>query len=150
VRTFLLIMTIVGGLFSLGAAVWVVLLAKRARWRQRNLARLADQYVHELRLHSQAYQDYGNRLAAHQRGQGLRPTPPFGGMDHDAHSAQVTTEHFERIRKRTGRDPLREESDKDVDAEVLAGLTRPAIVAGVGVILSTVAGAWSLYLPPDL
>jgi len=71
-------------------------------------------------------------------------------MDHDAHSAQVTTEHFERIRKRTGRDPLREESDKDVDAEVLAGLTRPAIVAGVGVILSTVAGAWSLYLPPDL
>ena len=38
VRTFLLIMTVVGGLLSLGAAVWVALLARRARWRQRNLA----------------------------------------------------------------------------------------------------------------
>ena len=144
---FLLIMTVVGGLLSLGAASWVALLAKRARWRPHNLARLVDQYVHKLGLHDEAYREHGNRLARHEAGQGPLPTPPFGGMDRDAHYWQVTAEHEKRVRKRTGH--LWEASDRDVDAEVVAELMRPAIMAGLGVILSTVAGAWSLYLPPN-
>ncbi len=89
-RTFLLIMTVVGGLLSLGAAVWVALLARRARWRQRNLAFVFDEYDCDLQRHSREYQDYGNQLALHEAGQGPRPTPPFGGMDQKLHYDQIT------------------------------------------------------------
>jgi hypothetical protein len=54
VRTILLIMTIVGGLLTLVAAGWVAVLSRRDRWLKRNLARLADQNVDDLREHSQA------------------------------------------------------------------------------------------------
>jgi hypothetical protein len=150
VRTLLLIMTVVGGLLSLTAAGWVGWLAWRARWRQRNLARLGDLYVEELKRHSRAYQDYGNRLAEHEAGRSPRPVPPFGGMDQKAHEDQVHAEHFERLRKRTGREPLQPGTDREVGGEVLAELIGPAVVGGVGIVLSTVAGAWSLYLPPNL
>jgi hypothetical protein len=118
--------------------------------RQRNLARLGDLYVEELKRHSRAYQDYGNRLAEHEAGRSPRPVPPFGGMDQKAHEDQVHAEHFERLRKRTGREPLQPGTDREVGGEVLAELIGPAVVGGVGIVLSTVAGAWSLYLPPNL
>ena len=143
-------MTVVGGLLSLTAAGWVGWLAWRARWRQRNLARLGDLYVEELKRHSRAYQDYGNRLAEHETGRSPRPVPPFGGMDQKAHEDQVHAEHFERLRKRTGREPLQPGTDREVGGEVLAELIGPAVAGGVGIVLSTVAGAWSLYLPPNL
>jgi uncharacterized iron-regulated membrane protein len=43
VRMFLLIMTIVGGLLALVAAVWVAVLSGRDRWLRRNLYRLGDE-----------------------------------------------------------------------------------------------------------
>jgi hypothetical protein len=106
VRTLLGIMTIVGGLLSLVAAVWVARLSRKDRWLQRDLARLGDQYARELKLHSEAFQAFGNRLAEHQRGQGRASVPPFGGMDESAHYELVTAEHLQRIQARTGRDPM--------------------------------------------
>jgi hypothetical protein len=150
VRTLLLIMTIVGGLLSLVAAGWVARLSRKGRWLQRNLYRLGDQYAHELKLHSQEYQAYGNRLADHQRGHGPAPVPPFGGMNEKDHYDLVTAEHFQRLKARTGRDPMQPESDKDVHRDVLDQLYRPALLAGLGVLLSMIASAGSLYLPPNV
>lgn len=126
-------------------------LSRRDRWLKRNLYRLGDEYTYELRRHSQAYQAYGNQRAERQRtGQGPVPVPPFGGMDENAHYEQLTVEHFRRVQARTGRDPLQPESDKDVHRDVLDKLYRPAVLAGLGVLLSTIASALSLYLPPNL
>ncbi len=150
VRTFLLIMTMVGGMLALVAAGWVAWLSRKDRWLKRNLYRLGDQYTHELKLHSQAYQAYGNRLADHQRGQGRAPVPPFGGMDEKAHEELVFADHLRRLQARTGRDPMQPESDKDMHRDVLDGLYRPALLAGLGVLLSTTASALSLYLPPNV
>jgi hypothetical protein len=151
VRTFLLIMTIVGGLLALVAAVWVAVLSRRDRWLQRNLYRLGDKYQRELILHSRAYQAYKNQRAERERtGQGPIPVAPFGGMDEKAHQEQLFAEHVQRVKARTGRDPLRPESDKDVHRDVIDKLYRPALLAGLGVLLSTIASALSLYLPPDV
>ena len=49
-----------------------------------------------------------------------------------------------------GRDPLQPESDDDVHRDVLGKLIRPALLAGLGVMLSTIASAASLYLPPNV
>jgi hypothetical protein len=149
VRTFLLIMTIVGGLLTLVAAVWVARLSIRDRWLKRNLYRVGDQYAHELKLHSQAYQAYHNQRNDLQRtGQGPVPVPPFGGMDEKAHEDQVHAENVRRIQARTGRDPLQPENDREVHRDVLDKLYRPALLAGLGVLISTIASALSLYLPP--
>ena len=43
VRTFLLIMTIVGGLLALVAAGWVARVSIRDRWLKHGLSRLGDQ-----------------------------------------------------------------------------------------------------------
>ena len=91
-----------------------------------------------------AVTDYGNRLADHERGHGPAPVPPFGGMDERAHYDLVFAEHVRRVQARTGRDPMQPESDKDVHRDVLSELYRPALLAGPGVLLSTVAGAISL------
>ena len=149
VRTLFLIMTIVDGLLSLVAAGWVTWLSRKDRWLERNLYRLCDDYVHELKLDSQAYQAYGNPLAEHQRGQGSAPVPPFGGMHERAHYDLVTAEHVRRVQARTGRDPRQPDSDKDVHRDVLSELYRPALLAGLGVLLSTIASAGSLYPPPN-
>jgi hypothetical protein len=151
VRTILLMMTIAGGLLALIAASWVAVLSRRDRWLKRNLERVGDQYVHELKLHSQAYQAYGNQRADRERtGQGPIPVPPFGGMDEKAHYDLVSAEHVRRIQARTGRDPSQPESDKDVHRDVLDKLYPPALLAGLGVLLSTIASALSLYLPPNV
>ena len=151
VRTFLLIMTIVGGLLALVAAGWVAELSRRDRWLKHNRYRLGDQYQHELILHSQAYQAYGNQRAERQRtGQGPVPVPPFGGMDEKAHEEQLFAEHCQRVQARTGRDPRQQESDKDVHRDVLYKLLWPARLAGLGVLLSTIASALSLYLLPNV
>ena len=97
VRTFLLIMTIVGGLLALVAAGWVARLSAVDRRRKRSLYRLGDQYGRELMLHSRKYQAYGNQLDRHRRGEGLAPVPPFGGMDEKAHSDLVTAEYLRRV-----------------------------------------------------
>jgi hypothetical protein len=149
VRVFLLIMTIVGGLLALFAAVWVAELSRRKRWLERNLYRLGDEYAYELRRHSKAYQDYKNQRNERQRtGQGPVPVPPFDGMDEKAHEELLFAEHCQRVQARTGRDPRQPESDKDVRREVLGGLLWPARLAGLGVVVSTTASALSLYLPP--
>jgi hypothetical protein len=151
VRTILLIMTIVGGLLALAAAVWVAVLSKRDRWLKRNLYRLGDEYQRDLILHSRKYQAYGNQRAERDRtGQGPVPVAPFGGMDEKAHYDQLTAEHFRRVQARTGRDPRQPEIDKDVHRDVLYGLYWPARLAGLGVLLSMIASALSLYLPPDV
>jgi hypothetical protein len=151
VRTILLIMTIAGGLLALIAAGWVAVLSRRDRWLKRNFYRLGDQYAHELKLHSQAYQAYGNQRAGRERtGQGPIPVPPFGGLDQKAHEEQIFADHVRRIQARTGRDPLQPESDKDVHRDVLEELYQPALLAGLGVVLSTIASAVSLYLPPNV
>jgi FtsZ-interacting cell division protein ZipA len=151
VRTILLIMTIVGGLLALMAAIWVAKRSSSKRWRKRNLARLADENVRDLKLHSLAYQAYGNQRAERTRtGQGPVPVKPFGGMDEQAHLDQVNDEYFRRIQARTGRDPMQPENDQDVHREVLDELFWPALLAGLGVVVSTTASALSLYLPPDL
>src|SRR5688500_151898 len=81
VRTILLIMTILGGLLTLAVAFWVAELSRRDRWLNRNLARLADENVDELKLHSRTYQDYKNQLNHRlATGQGPVPVKPFGGM----------------------------------------------------------------------
>jgi hypothetical protein len=49
-----------------------------------------------------------------------------------------------------GRDPQQPESDNDVHRDVLDKLYRPAVLAGVGVVLSMIASAASLYLPPNV
>jgi hypothetical protein len=71
-------------------------------------------------------------------------------MDEKAHQEQLFAEHVQRVKARTGRDPLRPESDKDVHRDVIDKLYRPALLAGLGVLLSTIASALSLYLPPDV
>jgi hypothetical protein len=71
-------------------------------------------------------------------------------MDENAHYGQVTAEYFRRVQARTGRDPSLPESDKDVHRDVLDELFRPALLAGLGVLLSTIASALSLYLPPSV
>jgi hypothetical protein len=45
---------------------------------------------------------------------------------------------------------LQPESDKDVHRDVLEELYQPALLAGLGVVLSTIASAVSLYLPPNV
>jgi hypothetical protein len=45
---------------------------------------------------------------------------------------------------------LQPESDKEVHRDVLYGLLWPAVLAGVGVLFSTIASALSLYLPPNV
>jgi hypothetical protein len=151
VRTFLLIMTIVGGLLGLVAAIWVAELSTRERWLRRNLDRLTDEYVRELEVHTRAYQAYKNQRAERQRTvQGPAPVEPFGGMDEQAHYDQVTADYGERVQARTGRDPWQPEGDKDVHRDVLEKLIRPALLAGLGVVLSTIASAASLYLPPNV
>jgi hypothetical protein len=151
VRTFLLIMTILGGLFTLVAAVWVAGLSARDRWLNHNLYRLGDQYAHELKLHSEAYQAYHNQRADRDRtGQEPVPVRPFGGMDEKVHEDQVHAENVRRVQARTGRDPLQPENDKDVHRGVLDKLLWPARLAIAGVVLSTIASAASLYLPPNV
>ena len=66
-RTFLLIMTIVGGLLGLAAAIWVAELSTQDRWLKRNLYRLGDEYQRELTLHSRAYQVYLDQRAERDR-----------------------------------------------------------------------------------
>jgi hypothetical protein len=150
VRTILLIMTVLGGLLALIAAGWVAELSRSNRWLERNLARLNDQYLRELKLHDEEYQAYLNQLDRHTRGQGPAPVAPFGCMDRQAHADQVFDEHVQRVQARTGRDPLQPESDRDVHRNVLGELLWPARLAGLGVLLSTIASALSLYLPPDV
>jgi hypothetical protein len=151
VRTLLLVMTILGGLLTLVAAVWVAELSRRDRWRKRNLDRLLDKYHRQMQLHSRAYRDYGNQLDQRQRtGQGPVPVRPFGDMDQQAHYDQLTAEHFQRVEARIGRDPMQPDSDRDVQRDVLAKLLWPARLAWVGVVLSTLASAASLYLPPNV
>jgi hypothetical protein len=89
-------------------------------------------------------------LAEHQRGQGRAPVPPFGGMEEKDHYDLFTAEHFQRIQARTGRDPMQPESDKDVQRDVLNELYWPARLAGLGILLSMIASAGSLYLPPNV
>jgi hypothetical protein len=69
-------------------------------------------------------------------------------MDEKAHEERVHAEHFQRVEARTGRNPRQPESDEDVHRDVLDKLIRPALLAGLGVVLSTIASALSLYLPP--
>jgi hypothetical protein len=148
VRTILLIMTILGGLLTLVAAVWVARLSIMDRWLKHDLARLADQNVDDLREHSQAYQAYSNMRAERNRtGQGPTPALPFG-MDQKVHEKQINDEYFRRLQVRMGRDPLQPKNDRDVHRDVLDELFWPALLAGLGVVLSTIASALSLYLPP--
>jgi len=150
VRTILLIMTIVGGLLALVAAVWVARVSIRDRWQKHDLARLADQNVDDLREHSQAYQAYLNQRADRDRtGQGPIPALPFG-MDQKAHEQKINDEYFRRVQARMGRDPLRSKNDRDVHRDVLEELLWPAVLAGLGVVLSMIASAASLYLPPNV
>jgi hypothetical protein len=103
VRTILLIMTIVGGVLAFVAAVWVARLSTKDRWLKHNLARLGDEVTHELKRHSQAYQEYNNQRNERLRtGQGPVPVPPFGGMDEKAHADQVNAEYLRRVEERTG------------------------------------------------
>ena len=140
-------MTIVGGLLGLAAAIWVAEVSKRDRWLKHDLARLADQHVRELQLHSQAYQAYSNQRAERERtGQGPIPVAPYSGMDQQAHYDKLTAGNIQRIQARMGRDPLQPEGDRDVHRDVLEKLYRPAVLAGFGVGLSTIASAASLYL----
>jgi hypothetical protein len=151
VRTILLAMTIVGGLLGLIAAIWVAELSKRDRWLKHDLARLADQHVRELQLHSREYQVYLDQRAERERtGQGPIPVAPYGGMDQQAHYDELTAGNIQRIQARMGRDPQQPESDNDVHRDVLDRLYRPALLAGVGVVLSMIASAASLYLPPNV
>jgi hypothetical protein len=144
VRAILLGMTILGGLLAFVAAGWVTELSRRDRWLKRNLARLADQNVADLREHSQAYQAYGNMRAERNRtGQGPIPALPFG-MDEKAHEKQINDQYLRRLQVRMGRDPLQPENDRDVHRDVLGKLLWPAILAGLGVLLSTIASAFSL------
>jgi hypothetical protein len=150
VRTFLLFMTIVGGMLALVAAGRVARISIRDRWLKHDLARLADQNVDDLREHSQAYQAYGNMRAERNRtGQGPIPALPFG-MDQEAHEKQINDEYFRRLQVRMGRDPLQPKKDRDVHRDVLDELFWPALLAGQGVVLSTIASALSLYLPPNV
>ena len=67
-----------------------------------------------------------------------------------AHSDLGTAEHMRGVQARTGRDLMQPESDKDVHRDVLDELYRPALLAGLGVLLSTTASALSLYIPPNV
>jgi hypothetical protein len=147
VRAFLLFMTILGGLLALVAAVWVAIRSSRERRLKHDLAREGDRYQDELILHSQKYQAFGNQRDQQERtGEGPVPVPPFGGMDQQAHYDQLFTEHVQRVQTLTGRDPSQPESDQDVRRGVLVEFFWPAVLAGLGVVLSTIASAASLYV----
>jgi hypothetical protein len=106
VRVFLLIMTIVGGVLALVAAVWVAVLSVKDRWLKHNLARAGDEVTFEMKRHDQAYRDYFDQLARHKAGQGPAPVAPFDGMDKKAHEDQVNAKYLRRVEELMGRDPL--------------------------------------------
>jgi hypothetical protein len=45
---------------------------------------------------------------------------------------------------------MQPESDSEVHRDVPDKLLWPALIAGLGVVLSTIASALSLYLPPNV
>jgi len=67
-------------------------------------------------------------------------------MDEQAHYDLLTAEYGRRVQARTGRDPWQPESDRDVHRDVLGKLLWPVRLAGLGVVISTIASAWSLYV----
>jgi hypothetical protein len=149
-RTLLMIMTIVGGLLSFVASGWVARLSRKDRCLRRNLDRLGDQYQRELTLHSREYQAYGTGWLIPSAAMGQHPFRPSAAWTKRPTTTWSSPNMLRRVQARTGRDPMQPESDKDVHRDVLSELYRPALLAGLGVLLSTTASALLLYLPPNV
>lgn len=147
-RTVLVALTILGGLLSLMAAFIVAWQSIRARLHERDLHRLDEWLSSRVTEHDTKYMAWNEADWSHKQGQGPDPgPPPFGGLDMNQHADQVNGEYARRYLELTGRkvgEPVPE--GKSLRDEIFARLLGPAVLAASGTVVSTIAGACSLYV----
>lgn len=138
-RTILVILTVAGGLVTLLAAGLVTRRAVAAKRRQRALVRFDEEYTRRITEHDRAYSDFE---------EGRTSVPPFDGMEMNDHSQQVSRWHTERFKELHGYAPGMKPPTADVPLidDLMAELSVPGILAVVGILVSTVAGVWSLFV----
>jgi len=148
-RSFVALLTVLGGALSLAAAFIILTRSMKARQHERQIAAMKVDHARKIKEHDRAYDAYEHEVLLYHVGTSeTQPVAPFGGTDKNDHAEEVETWYRVRYEKLLGYEPGNPPVEPLTMGDAfLAELSIPAILAGIGVIISTGASVWSLYLP---
>jgi len=143
-RFLVALLTVLGGALSLFAAVIIVARSIKARQREHAIAAMNDEFSRLTKEHDTAYEQLDQSIHASD----AAPVLPFRGIDMNEHADQVQSWYRATYKELLGyepgeRPPAEELGTRDA---LVAELSGPAVLAAVGVVISTGASVWSLYL----
>jgi hypothetical protein len=146
-RLLVALLTVFGGVLSLSAAILILARSVKARRHERAIAAMHDEFDRRGKQYDTAFWAY-EEVLRHKASEAV-PVAPYGGIERNELADQLQswyrTRHKELLGYEPGqRPPVQELSTRDA---LVAELSAPAILAGIGVTISTVASVWSLYLP---